>query len=897
MIKRASAAKPRDVVVLSAAYWPPGHPNASMLALLKECTRAVARATGRSPILVDLPPDTFDDLNAGRSPKIIAETCALLDQLFRHDSRCNAKVLSEIKEVLRRTSSDLINNRLSALNLFTSGHFELPGGRHHTDVRINFGSLLSLTPGMDGLRGYLGCVAARVITPYKPGTLVYSTDIRDRVLPRMVRDIRSNLLRMGRHVEDVRITGTYAAPRLSDEEFAKVAQDRPIVLIEDITGAGKRMASARDALSRLNISPVISLAFLRRAKFLPPIETADILSLADVDASVWPRTLSRLRDSSGTGEVECPLRRKVQPIRVDSAAAEPQAHGALASQPRRAVFWSSVLLGGRIGAPPNHDPRHLHDSFVQPSLEPDHLDALMEGVLPELASLGMEMMVYHDTPAAEAMVNRVKALHDPVPAQAITQSIEGGWSLPAGFRGRGESVVIFDDGRNRGEALIDMVFEVEECGFSVVAAVVLEDKLDKRGKFVLDRVTEHDVKIRVFALHSAVAHVRANRASCLAHEVQDAARLMARGKADRPAFALDAYGKLSTDHVWPPRSKEHRAGHASALLELEPNCGVSEQWNQLLLHHQRLTSHTRAMDTIIRDALLEFRTFNIVQCLAELDPAWRERALLWLDPRERIGLPPEVTRPRSCRLSFRLGALVAAATIPEFLEMLELVVEDVEADHDLGERRYLDLALHILRAVLSRQDPEEWLRVGVHALAGCSAPALSVLHEDIRTLSTEFAGRSHQRSKVLAFPWPRGDSIEDPSDEDIEELSRDMWTLDVRGTTASLADNGTTHVVDRHDALTVGVAIKLRRPITTPDVTQYFRDAARMQRRTTRRRFETTLRRLRHPPLNAIASDNHDVRLPGDKRKLSILDRPGFLICYEDGDPFMRELAKILASA
>jgi hypothetical protein len=883
MIKRAAAAGRRAVVVLSTAYWPPSHLRPEWLASLAECTVAVANVSGRPPVLADVPPDTFDDLKAGRCPDVLASTDAVLDQLFRDCGRGKKRQLAAIKDELRLISGDLITSRLASLRLLTRGHFELPGGSHHTNVRINFGSLLSKADGVDGLRGYISCVAARTIAPFDPGTLVYPTDIKDRVFSRMVRDIRSNLLRTGVHVEDVRMIGKHSDPQLAPEESSRVNRDRPVVLIEDIEGTGKRMAAARDKLSELKITPTVGVVFLRRSGLKSTTHSENLICLASVDADIFERS-------------ECRLQRRVHPIRVE-VVDDPQEQRPELGQPRRALFWSSVLLGGRIGAPPERDPRHLHDLFVEPSLDADHLDALMEDVLPELDALGVKLVVYHDTPIAEAMANRVKALRsDPlVPTQAITRGADGRWFLPADFRGHGESVVIFDDGRNRGDAQADIMYEVQRCGYRVVATVILEDKLDERGAFTADAIARRvDAPSHTFSIHRAIAADRTTRETCLAHEVQDAVQLLLRSASRRPAFATEACKALNVHCLWPPDTHSGMNADANGLLKLDANCGMSDQWNQLLFHHRGLAAHTRAMDTIIRDALLELRTSDLGPRLWELDMAWRERALLWLAPRDRIGLPPDVRNPRSCRFSLRLGALIATATVQEFADVIALLLGDIEGDPDLGERRYVDLVLHVLRATLSRQDPAAWLNIVADALTGCSAPALKTFRDDVNILSTELAGRGQRRSKVRAIPSPQGMPIDDPTDEDIESYSREMWVLDVRRREASLTDDGVTTIVDRHDALTVALAIVQHRPAYTPDVTGYFVDAKEQLQLQAQRRFMTTLRRLRRSPLSAIASRGFKPRKNRKEYMLTVTDRPGMLICYEDGNPLMHELAKRL---
>src|SRR5437879_12563995 len=127
--------------------------------------------------------------------------------------------------------------------------------------------------------------------------------------------------------------------------------------------------------------------------------------------------------------------------------------------------------------------------------------------------------------------------------------------------------------------------------FHVYATVYLEDKLDERGTFTADAIGNRPgAASHTFSIHRAIAADRTTRETCLAHEVQDAVQLLLRSASRRPAFATEACEALNVNCLWPPDAYSGINADANGLLELDANCGVSEQWNQLLLHHRGLTA-------------------------------------------------------------------------------------------------------------------------------------------------------------------------------------------------------------------------------------------------------------------------------------------------------------------
>lgn len=868
-------------IVLELAYWPPGHLAQPWFDWLETCVRRVATEAGALPVLGDIPPDLFDDLMSGQQPGVFDSTSAMFDQLFRHCRRAERKLFTRLKRHLAGKAKDLIVERLQELGLIQSGHFELPGGTH-TNAVIKFGSLLSNTRGVNGLRGFIGCVAAREMAPARPGTLLYWSDVAHRVLPRIVRDIRQNLRRLGIDAIDIRMAGRYASPVLSPEESARIRRERSVIFIADVAATGGQMERAWRALGKAGVKPALGVVFLCRTGWKRPAADANIVALAGVGGGTWKRAV-------------CGLPGDPEPISTPDIE-QPQTQAPDRWQPPKAVVWSAVLVAGKIGIEPALDPLHLHDEYIEPSLDPDHLDALMEPIFAELDQMDVEMIVFHDNPAAAAMVGRMEALYADrrIESAPVTRAVDGIWSFPTGLVGDGRGVVVVDDGMNRGDSVVDMFFELERRGFRVLAAIVLENKIDERGNYKVRSVCvargQPGSPIRIFSVHRAPSIPRSYRGACLACEVQEAVRLMA-GPGRRPTYATKAYASLTSHRVWPGPS-EATAGRPTGVLELDDGCDPVDGWNQLIWHHRDIAKAPRAMDTMIRDALLELRHTDLTTELQRLDLAWRERALLWLSSEELQTQAVHMPAEPGCQLSLLLGSLTHAKTLAAFGFILRNVVNVLATEPALGEQRYMDLVHHLLRATQSRPVPGEWLHVALQVLGGSSSLALRTLHSDIETLNAEIAGRTAAgESHVRAVRWPSGEVLRDPARGTVQRSLKREWLLDLRGAQARLIDRGDEFVIkDRTDAQTAALAIVSRRPVFTPTVTTFFHEATGVSRREAQHAFETMLKRLAQTPLGAIATAGSAPRKQRLEKTLSMTDRPGLLIHYEDGDSVSRAL-------
>ena len=226
--------KSGDQVLLDLAYWPPTYPTPGpLLEHLESQLRKVAVVVRDPPALGDVPPELFDLLSEGTNLSILEGISLTVDQLFRHRFLKNRRLLRTVKEEVALAAAGLIDDRFKQLNLFKRGHFELPGGQR-TNVLVRFGALLSEANGMDGLREFIGCVAAREIAVFKPATIAYWSAVNHRVLPHMVRDIVRYLRILKVSVDDIRLGGELNAPVLAAEDARRIDRARPLVVVADV---------------------------------------------------------------------------------------------------------------------------------------------------------------------------------------------------------------------------------------------------------------------------------------------------------------------------------------------------------------------------------------------------------------------------------------------------------------------------------------------------------------------------------------------------------------------------------------------------------------------------------------------------------------------------------------
>ena len=427
-------------------------------------------------------------------------------------------------------------------------------------------------------------------------------------------------------------------------------------------------------------------------------------------------------------------------------------------QPHKAIVWSAAILHGGIGVDGLRDPGHLHDSYIEPSLVPSHLDAVIEPLLEKVQELELDVLLYHDNPVASAMVGRIRAVFAKPNLRAVpvSRAANGQWSFPADLVGNGERAAVVDDGMNQGNTIVALVHGLRTRNFKVVAAIILEDKLDDLGDYTVQAVCSVE-EIELLSLHRSPPISRVTEANCPGCRVQDAARVMNVPNAGRPAFATQAYQALSTHVVWRSAARSRRdRSRATDLLELEESCDVVDGFNALLRHQQEIAAAPRAMDTMVRDALFEGGARHVHDTVTRLDAAWRERALLWLTTAEYQQLGEDLPDDASA-LSVALGRLKHSATISQFSAELERSQPTSRRIHQqASDDTWISSSIYCLRRFFVRRPWSGcWLRnvpfaPRLKARFGHSRLTLQ------RSAELSHNGRSRRRPTCVLYRGPPG---------------------------------------------------------------------------------------------------------------------------------------------
>jgi hypothetical protein len=787
-------------IVLVTPFWPGRVLGSRWMSHLERVVTTIAAGSGQHPILAEVPVALALQLHENHASSWLQNVSGVIDQLFLGIAQLSASQRRHLCDELELRAENWTSARLRDLNVIGVGHFALPSERH-TDTNVRFADLEWVTGG-DGVREYLTSRCARRLAPYHPDVIVYWADRTHTTMPHLMDDVEQKLRALRCPVAIARVRGTYA------ELDGGIGNIRGrIAILTDSMASGRLARGLADLANQRGASAEVIGTFVRLSS-APDQDSfrvnpkADLIALSTVNARGWDRN-------------KCPLCKRgveLTVVNTESRSA-PQSFAPHAYQPPRAMYWSSVILGGQAGLETREDDdRHLHGTYVQPGLNFRLLAPLVEKIAQELVALRVTGILFHATPTSRAVIDALGTIiDDPKLHFYPATRNDGAWDFPSSVpSASNERLAFLDDGANTGQSIQDALVQLGMSGRRVVAAVIVEDKLPEIRHKALEILCQEGgafaEEVRLFFVHrSPEATLISIGGRCKACELAWLHGLL--GDASmKPAFARHAHDGLRSE-IALPGSGDRTARQGRAVVSIDPKTGPAEQINALLAHHKAedLDSNIPLMDTIVRDFLPELRSNRFSTQLALLEPQWLERVFTWADPKDFAEF--ELSDDEPClNLSLAIQDLRHATDAPAFAKRIGEVLTQIDQDPALGERVYRDVLEHACIALLATDTPEIWLQAALRGgRHGKTEPALALV-ADFQLLAKRVVS-APRLGVVNAFYAATDKLSEHPTGAVISRMLQTPAVIDLRGPIPRAMLNGGLIELDLRTAATWALAV------------------------------------------------------------------------------------------
>lgn len=786
-------------IVLVTPFWPGRVLGLRWISHLERVVNAIVASSGQRPILAEVPVALALQLREIHPASWLQNVDGVIDQLFMGAAQLTASERRRLCDELEMRAENWTSARLQALNVISVGHFALPSQRH-TDTNVRFADLEWVTGG-EGIREYLTARCARRLAPYRPDAIVYWADRTQTTMPHLVDDVGRKLSALRCPVALLRVRGTYA-----DLERGIGSVQGRIAVLTDSMESGRLARSLADLANQRGGSAEVTGTFVRLSsapdqKSFRVNPNTDLIALSTVNARGWDQT-------------KCPLcRRGVELTVVNTESRSvPQSFAPHAYQPPRAMYWSSVILGGQAGLETRiHDDRHLHGTYVQPGLDFQLLAPLIEKIAQELVALRVTGILFHATPTSRAVIDTLGVIIDD-PEMHFYPAMRnyGAWKFPSSVpSGANERLAFLDDGANTGQSIQDALVQLGMSGSRVVAAVIVEDKLPEIRHKALEILCQPGgafaEEVRLFFVHrSPEATLSSIDGRCKACELAWLHGLLG-GAANPPAFARHAHDDLRSESV-SPGSRAQLTKQGRAVVSIDPNMGPAEEMNALLVHHspEDLNANIPLMDMIVRDYLPELRSSGFAAQLDLLEPQWLARVFTWADPKDFA----ECDLPDDARLNLALAIqdLRHATDSAAFALRLSEALTHIDRDPSLGEEVYRDVLEHACIALLATGTPEFWLQAALRTGRHANSEPTQALLADFQLLAKRVV--SAPRLGVVNAFYASADKLsENPTGSVISRMLRTPAVIDLRGPIPHAILNAEVTELDLRTAATWALAV------------------------------------------------------------------------------------------
>jgi hypothetical protein len=456
---------------------------------------------------------------------------------------------------------------------------------------------------------------------------------------------------------------------------------------------------------------------------------------------------------------------------------------------------------------------------------------------------------------------------------------------------------VLDDGANSGSSLNKLLYLLKERDAQVVAALVIEDKLDDAARFALQSTWgsagEDRQGTRLLFLHRS-PHVQPDpiEGRCDACGLLWAVGVLQYRPGQRLPFIREAYAHILEAPVWPPEGEEISKRQKS-LMEIDQTYPASTQLNRLLQHHEdELKRRKKMPDAIVRDMLPQLRAQGLAETIQDLHEFWVERVFLWIDPEDQVRIGQEISGSPSAVLSRLLGLLRTAQRASHFEELLRRLALSLDEEPELALARYADVTEHILRVVMHQRNRLAWLQAAIAATSDASCEAIKALHGELLALSTQLPFQPQRPAgKLQAFVLPGEVLLDNPSAETVSSYDRNEgWKLDCADG-YSVVVGGVTHPLEPLTAFTIALAVVKGR-LFTSEATRIYKEAMRIQPTKGKHRFETICGRAEQLPLSTLVQSGMQSRNTAGRREehcLQAVSGVGVVVWRDDGTaPWMQ---------